>query len=588
MGHAEGRRSVFGVFAYLTGVSIRNRLASMAKQVRNPRYAIALLFGIAYIWYFLFNRSQMPDNDTGGLFGSRSIELLASVGLFILFMRWWLFANDRSALAFTPAEVQFLFPAPVTRTALIQFKLLRGQVGIIFNAILWVLIFGRGGSDLPPVLRGISIWALFTIFMLHRLGATIVRTAAVQHGRAGARRNVIAIGIFGIALLGLLWTAAQAYPAVQAADGLRARIDVIMATVQQPIPHALLAPFRILLAPSFARHSAEWARDFWPVLLIAVLHYVWVVRTELAFEDAAVEASAERARRIEAMRARRAGGVKPLKAGNRSWIRLHPTGHPAVAILWKNIVAFSRTSGQQSVSVLIVVVSAGLMAVIISASGHDPIGAVVGFMALLFGALSVLLGARFVRLDLRQDLLHLRLLRTYPLEGSALVAAEVAGSTIVLTVIQMALFTFAHAMLLSSPDLPLDASTRWLILALAPAPLLVINAASVTIQNAAALLFPAWVQIGQAKAGGVEVLGQAILTTLASVIALAVALLPPGIMAVAAFAGIQFIYGDAFVLATVAAIVLALVTLAFEVGMAMTLLGEVFERGEMVSAGLPS
>ena len=71
----------------------------------------------------------------------------------------------------------------------------------------------------------------------------------------------------------------------------------------------------------------------------------------------------------------------------------------------------------------------------------------------------------------------------------------------------------------------------------AQAALLVLNAASVTIQNAAALLFPAWVQIGQAKAGGVEVLGQTILTTLASVIALAIALLPPGIMAVAAFAG---------------------------------------------------
>jgi hypothetical protein len=209
-------------------------------------------------------------------------------------------------------------------------------------------------------------------------------------------------------------------------------------------------------------------------------------------------------------------------------------------------------------------------------------------MALAFGGLSVLLGARFVRLDLRQDLLHLRLLRTYPLEGSALVAAEVAGSTIVLTLIQMALFTFGHVMLLSSPEVPIDVSTRWLILVLAPFALLVLNAASVTIQNAAALLFPAWVQIGQAKSGGVEVLGQAILTTLASVIALALVLLPAGIMAVATFAGIQFFYGDALLAAAIAASVIGLITLAFEVAMSMTLLGEVFERGEMVTAGLPS
>ena len=586
--HAEGFRPVFGVFAYLTGVSIRNRFRSMAKQIRNPRYAFALIVGIAYIWYFLFNRTQMPSDRSGGPFASIAVELLASVGLFILFMRWWLFGNDKSALAFTPAEVQFLFPAPVTRQALIQFKLLRGQIAIIINAILWVLIFGRGGTELSPVLRAISIWALFTIFMLHRLGATIVRTAALQHGKSGAKRNIIALALFGVAAIALLWTVAQAYPAVVAAAGFRARIDVVTATLQQPIPNALLAPFRLLLAPSFAHTPLEWMKGFLPVLVIVVLHYIWVVRTELAFEDAAVEASAERAKRIEAMRARRAGGVKPVKAGNRSWIPLAPTGHPAVAILWKNILAFSRTSGQQSAPVIIVSVTFGVMAAIIGSSGEAAIGLVIGFMALGFGVLSILLGGRFVRLDLRQDLLHLRLLRTYPVEGSALVAAEVAGSTIVLTLIQMALFTFGHVMLLSSNEIPFEPSTRWLILLLLPFALIVLNAASVTIQNAAALLFPAWVQIGQAKSGGVEVLGQAILTTFASVIVLALALLPAGIMAVAVFAGIQYVYGDALVAAAIAAIVVGLITLAFEVAMSMTLLGEVFERGEMVSAGSPS
>ena len=579
---------MFEVFAYLTGVSIRNRFATMAKQIRNPRYAIALLFGIAYIWYFLFNRTDMPGNRSGGPFESIEVELLASVGLFLLFMRWWLFGNDRSALAFTPAEVQFLFPAPVTRTALIQFKLLRGQIAIIFNAILWVLIFGRGGAELPPVLRGLSIWALFTVFMLHRLGATIVRATALQHGKAGAKRNVIALALFGVAAGALLWTATQAYPAVQAADGVRARLDVVTTTLQQPIPRALLAPFRILLAPTFARTPLEWANDFWPVLVIALLHYVWVVRTELAFEDAAVEASAERAKRIEAMRARRTGGVKPLKAGSRSWIPLAATGHPAVAILWKNMVALSRTSGQQSGAVIFMTASLAIAAALLSVAGAGAFATTIGFMAMMFGVLSILVGARFVRLDLRQDLVNLRLLRTYPLEGSALVMAEVAGSTIVLTLVQMALLGFGHVMLLSSPDVPLDVRTRWMLLALAPLGLVVFNAASVTIQNAAALLFPAWVQIGTARSGGVEVLGQAILTTIASLIVLALALLPAGIMAVAAFTGIQFLFGDAFLAATIAAVVVGLGTLAFEVGMAITLLGEVFERGEMVSAGLPS
>jgi hypothetical protein len=576
--------SVFGVFAYLTAISIRNRFATMVKQIRNPRYAIALLFGAVYIWYFLFNRAQMPRGRGDGPFASIGIELLASLGLFVLFMRWWLFGNDRSALAFTAAEVQFFFPAPVTRRALIQFKLLRGQLAIILNAILWVLIFGRGGTDLPPALRAVSIWALFTIFMLHRLGATIVRAAATQQGTVGAKRNIIALAIFGAAAAGLVYSGVEAYPVLRNVPGPGELARAIAAVLQEPVPSALLAPFRILLAPTFARTTGEWVRDFLPVVVIAGLHYLWVIRTELAFEDAAVEASAQRARRIEAMRARRGGGgAKPVRAGNRSWIPLAPSGHPAVAILWKNVLALTRSSGHMAMIVTLSLVF-GASAAVLSSANETTFSALVGFIALGLAGFSVLIGARFVRLDLRQDLVHLRLLRTYPVEGAALVAAEVAGSTLLLTLGQMGLLTLGHVMLLSHPSPELDVGSRWLLLMVAPIALLILNAASVTIQNGAALLFPAWVKIGTAKSGGVEVLGQSILTTLASLIALMLALLPAGIAAVAAFAGVQFIFQGSLVATAIVASVVGLATLAFEVGMAMTLLGEVFERGEMVGA----
>src|SRR5688572_23878760 len=367
--HAEGFRPVFGVFAYLTGVSIRNRFRSMAKQIRSPRYAFALIVGIGYIWYFLFNRTRMPNGREGGPFGSIEVELLASVGLFILFMRWWLFGNDRSALAFTPAEVQFLFPAPVTRQALIQFKLLRAQIAIIFNALLWVLLFGRGGAELPPLLRFLSIWALLSVFTFHRLGATIVRAATTEHGKAGAKRNVFALAAFGIIAAGLLWSAVNSYPALRAASGPREVANAVMSLLQQPVPNALLAPFRALLAPTFARSVAEWAPRFAIVLVAAILHYVWVMRTQLAFEDAAVEASAARAKRIEAMRARRAGNVKPARAGNRTWIPLAATGHPAFAILWKNMLALSRTSGQSAMVIVMMGVFIATAAVIASQGG---------------------------------------------------------------------------------------------------------------------------------------------------------------------------------------------------------------------------
>lgn len=579
---SEGR-SVFGVFAYLTRTSIRNRFRSQAKQLKNPRYSIALIFGAAYIWYFLFYPQQGARPN---VFGSADVHLVASLGLFILFMRWWLFGNDRSALAFTPAEIQFLFPAPVTRQALIQFKLLRGQIAIIFNAILWVLLFGRGGTELPPVLRVISIWALLSIFMLHRLGATLVRASTAEHGKAGAKRNIVALVTFGVVAAGLLWTAVNGYPALRNASGFKQVVDAITTLLRQPIPNALLAPFRVLLAPTFAHTVGEWAPKFGIVLVAVVLHYLWVLRTELAFEDAAVEASAARAKRLEALKARRTGNVKPVRAGNRTWIPLAASGHPAMAIVWKNMLALSRTSGT-SVVMVTLTLSFAVTAMVISAKGNTGFGTMLGFFALGMTAFSLLIGSRFVRIDLRQDLIHLRLLRTYPLEGSALVAAEIAGSTMVLTAIQMGLLLFAHLMLLSSRGIPFDVSTRWMMLAGAPFILLVFNAVTVTIQNGAALLFPAWVKLGTAKSGGVEVLGQSILSMVASLVVLVLALLPPAIAAAAAYFAVAMLFPGVVIAPIAAGVAIGFIALAIEVTMTMMMLGEVFERGEMVGVTAP-
>ena len=577
---SEGR-SVVGVFGYLTTTSIRNRFRSQAKQLKNPRYSIALIAGAGYIWFFLFRRQGEQIN----IFGDADVLLVASVGLFILFMRWWLFGNDRSALAFTPAEIQFLFPAPVTRQALIQFKLLRGQIPIIFNAVLWVLLFGRGGTELPAVFRVLSIWALFSIFMLHRLGATLVRASTAEHGKAGAKRNIVALAIFGVVAAALLWTAVKGYPALRDAAGFKEVIDAITTLLRQPIPNALLAPFRVLLAPTFAHTIGEWMPSFGIVLVAMLLHYVWVLRTELAFEDAAVEASAARAKRIEALKARRTGNVRPVRAGNRTWIPLAASGHPAMAIVWKNMLALSRTSGT-SVAMVMLILSFAVTAMVISAQDNRGFGTMLGFFALVMTVFSLLIGARFVRIDLRQDLIHLRLLRTYPLEGSALVAAEIAGSTVVLTAIQTGLLLFAHLMLLSSPDMPLEVSTRWMLLAAAPIILLVFNAVTVTIQNGAALLFPAWVKLGTAKSGGVEVLGQSILTMVASLVVQVLAMLPPAIAGVAAHFAVMMLFPDG-ILPIVAGVAIGLIALAIEVAVTMMMLGEVFERGEMVGVTAP-
>ena len=574
------RGSIVDLFAFLTVASMRNRFLRQIKRMRQPRYAIALLIGGVYIWFFLFRRD--PDGTPPVSFLTEgTFERWAGLGLFVMFLRWWLFGKDRSALAFTPAEIQFLFTAPISRRQLIQFKLLRSQLAIFFSALIWVFLLGRGGLVLSPFLRALSLWALFSFFTLHRLGATLVRTAAAEHGKAGLRRNIPAAIIFTAIAAGLLWSAIGVLPALRAASNAPESFRAIDAALREPLADALLYPFRLLLAPTFATSAAEWGRSFPPVLALLALHYLWVIRSEAAFEDAAVEASAKRAKALEAFRARRMGAPKPAKIGKRQWLRLAPTGHPAGAIVWKNLVAISRTASSPLITIMVIMIANVTFFAFGTGQG---LATTIALFAGVFAALSIIAGARFIRNDLRQDLLNVRLLRTYPLSGAALVGAEIASATIVLTAMQVALLLLAHVALISAPPEWASPELRTGILLASPVALFILNAATVTIQNAAALVFPAWVHLGMERTTGIEALGQNILTTVASLIVFVLGLVPPAIAGFLAVVGVRALWAGADIAAFAIGGTFALAALALEVGFAVMMLGDLFERGDTPAA----
>lgn len=102
------------------------------------------------------------------------------------------------------------------------------------------------------------------------------------------------------------------------------------------------------------------------------------------------------------------------------------------------------------------------------------------------------------------------------------------------------------------------------------------------IQNAAVLFFPAWVTVGPARAAGIEVIGQRLVTMVGSAVLLVAALVPAAIVgAVAvAIAGVAHITG---VWLAVPGAVAVAVTLAFEAMLAFAWLGRVFERADPVT-----
>ena len=141
------------VFLYLAWRSAANRVARQLRQLRSPRYLAALILGAAYLYVVAVEQRPRQPPPVG----VRWLEVLGALGVAGAVLWGWIFGVERRVLAFTPAEVTFLFAGPVTRRGLVQYKLLRNQLLILFNALLWTLILSHERFGASPWLRAVSI-----------------------------------------------------------------------------------------------------------------------------------------------------------------------------------------------------------------------------------------------------------------------------------------------------------------------------------------------------------------------------------------------------------------------------------------------
>ncbi len=568
------------VFGYLVWRSGYNRIRRQLRHLRSPRYLAALLLGTAYIWFMIVGQRSGPA--AGELPDPRVLELVGALALLGAVAWGWVFGVERRVLAFTPAEVTFLFPGPVSRRGLIQFKLLHSQLLILFNALLWTLILSRERFGVSPWLRAISIWVLLTTLSFHRLGASFVRTSLSEHGRLAVRHRIVSLVVLATVLVALVWSILDALPEVAAAGagGPRSFLSAAAEAAQRPLPTALTYPFRVMVRPLAADSVSQWLAALWPALVLMVLHYVWVVRADTAFEEAAVETSLRRAKALSECRAGSTGRSR-LPRTTAPLFRLAPVGWPAGAILWKNLVAVTRTRRVRNAGLTL-----ALAAAVVGALSFQPGGtlsAIAGWLTLFWAGLTILTGSQYVRNDLRGDLLKLDLLRSYPLRGWSVVIAEAGASTLMLTAVQLSLLGLAYLAFLGNETMVPDLEERTLLLLAAIVFLPGINLLGMLIQNGAALLYPDWVRLGSGRPGGVEALGQNLLMTIAFVALLAVALVVPAAISSGGFLLLRpALDGWAALPATA----LALGAMAFEAALMVEWLGRIFERTDPTAAGL--
>jgi hypothetical protein len=572
---------MIGVFSYLTWRSTRNRVFRQLRHLKSPRYLAALLLGTAYIWFMVVG--QRPTTPPGTTADPVVVELIGALALLGVVGWSWIFGVERRVLAFTPAEVTFLFSGPVSRRGLIQFKLLRNQLLILFNAVLWTLILSRERFGVSSWLRVISIWVLLTTLSFHRLGASFVRTSVSEHGRLGMRHRALSLLVLGAMLVAFAWSGVDALPEILAArtDDVPGFLSAIADAAQRPLPMALTYPFRAMIRPLAADSVSEWLALLWPALVLLVLHYIWVVRSDTAFEEAAAEVSLRRAQALAAGRSRSTSPAGTRQRTTPPLVRLSPGGWPAGAILWKNLVSVARTRRIRNSALILTVL--GVTVATLSFDPESALAEIAGWLSVFWAGVMVISGPQYVRNDLRGDLLKLDLLRSYPLRGWEVVLAEAAASTVLVTLIQFCLLAIGYLAFLGNQSMVPDLQVRSILLAAALLLLPAINLLGMLIQNGAALLYPAWVRLGAGRAAGVEALGQNLLMTIAFVAVLSLTLIFPVILGGGAFLLLRDSL-QAWALGPAA--VLTLSVMLFEAGLFVEWLGRIFERTDPASSGI--
>jgi cytochrome b subunit of formate dehydrogenase len=575
---------VISALLYLQYHSVKNRTVMRIKRLKQPKYLVGgIVGGLYFYWYLFRTRFGAPARGQAVtlLASPENLALYESIGALILLtilLLAWIVPHQRAALAFTEAEVAFLFPAPISRRGLIHFKLLRSQTAILFTTLLLTLLTHRLGGK--AWIHAAGWWLAFSILNLHFLGSSFARTMLLDRGITNWQRR---LGIVALVLLmagvAIVW-ARQTMPAFELSRFKNAQ--AVKDYAQQvltagPVPY-LLYPLRLVVRPYLAPNALAFLYALGPALLLLLAHYCWVVRSDVAFEEASVEASRKLAEKVAAMRAGNWQAAQKQPRRKRPPFKLRPTGPVPVALLWKNLISAGQAYSLRmwlSLAVFAVCASVGIGQL----SGGSGVRPALGMIAAMLVFWSLLVGTQLLRQDFRQDLPLADILKTYPLRSWQLALGELLAPAAALTGIQWFLLILVFG-LFWQPAAASLGWPSWLGLAFGAALILpMLNFITLQIPNAAALLFPAWFQAVKGGAHGIEVMGQRIIFMFGQVLVFLVTLIPAAVLSAGVFFLAKMLLGlaTAIPLASIA----AAAVLGAEAAAGVMLLGWLFSRFDL-------
>lgn len=571
---------MFSASLYILACSAKNRVRVRLRRLREPRYLIGAIVGAVYIYFSVFARFRAqratsrrrsrasPATPAVMAALAASGPVLGGLAMMVLAALAWLLPFESGLLDFSEAEIQLLFPAPVTRRSLLIHRLIRSQIGMLFGAVMFG-VFTPSLSGYSRLSIGVGMWLIMCTGKVYFTGVTLARTrwaSSDANARRFARLPIVVMTAAFVIVGGAVYAVFAAQPPTGPLEFLNR-----LGQLESFFPARIVTwPFVTLVRPLFAPSLFRFAWSVTLALLVFAMVTAWVLASDEAFDEAAHAAA--RAKEQVPVKG------KPRYSARASLWTLATAGRPEVAFAWKAAMQTSRIVDVRTLVRIVAIVFA-LSVAAASVGQRNGIVAAIAMFALSGSAFSMLLAPQAIRMDLRQDLQHLEVIKTWPVRAGDVVRGELLWPGLIITAMAwtlVALATVLSGALFPFWGLGTRISVGLAVAALAPG----VAFAQLAIQNGMALLFPAWVALGSQRARGFDAMGQRIIMLGATWLVLLAMILPGAIAASVIGFALQFLVGPA---ALVPAAAVCSAALLVEVLVATELLGPAFERLDLLA-----
>jgi hypothetical protein len=315
----------------------------------------------------------------------------------------------------------------------------------------------------------------------------------------------------------------------------------------------------------------------WPALAVLLLHYLWAVRAQVSFEDAAIVHARKRAERVAALREGRMGRRMPMKARGEPFRLSGRGGRAWLAFAWKGLVAMGPLYRLRTWLVACVVVIVGCHWLATNPAGKGVLAGIgIGIPAA--GAWLLFLGPMMMQHGLRRTFERMDVLKALPLRGWQIALGELATPAMVMCFTAWWLLLFA-AQSIAIGDTSFTTAqvvAAALGMALLAPPLFGLM---LCVPFAGMLVFPAWIVAPGSSGRGIEVMGQRLVFMLGYLLTVLFAAIPAALLG-----GLGLLLGKwagGWVVAIGLAAVGAGVVFACELAIAVRLLGRRIDRFDL-------